>query len=194
MCDNFKKTEGISEQSEDANARERIPRGPKNHRWTKNFQSWSTPESKRWLWQRTKMFWQPPELSERFDNFLITIRGIISIWAEAYGREQEWKTCRWISREGRSLPFLVALYKSNGSMPLDLQRGSKLAVLMRDCVQVKRKHAAGSPERVKVYRSQSHKASIQAKHGKHAAGSPERVEVSRACEGYRLQRCYYPEG
>jgi len=29
----------------------------------------------------------------------------------------------------------------NGSMPLDLQRGSKLAVLMRDCVQVKRKHA-----------------------------------------------------
>ena len=110
MCDNFKKTEGISEQSEDANARERIPRGPKNHRWSKNFQSWSTPESKRWLWQRTKMFWQPPELSERFDNFLITIRGIISIWAEAYGREQEWKTCRWISREGRSLPFLVALY------------------------------------------------------------------------------------
>jgi hypothetical protein len=71
-------------------------------------------------------------------------------------------------------------------MPLDLQKGSKFAVLIRDCVQVRRKHAAGSPERVEVYRS--HKGFIQAKHGKHAAGTPERVEVSRACEGYHLLR------
>ena len=71
------------------------------------------------------------------------------------------------------------------NMPLDLQKGSKFAILC-DSVQVKRKHAAGSPERVKVYRS--HKASIQAKHGKHAAGSPEMVEVCRACEGYHLHR------
>jgi hypothetical protein len=95
----------------------------------------------------------------------------------------------------------------NGNMPLDLQKGSKFAILC-DSVQVKRKHAAGSPERVKVCRShyvqvkrkhaagspervkvyRSHKASIQAKHGKHAAGSPERVEVCRACEGYHLHR------
>ena len=52
----------------------------------------------------------------------------------------------------------------------------------------KRKHAAGSPEKVEVDRSEGLHTSKQRKH---AAGSPERVEVCRAREGYHpTHRCY----
>ena len=94
--------------------------------------------------------------SEWFKGFLITIRAILPTWAKAYGKEQEWKhaagspervevchslwlctsqteTCRWISRKGQSLPFSwETAYRSNGNMPLDLQKGSKFTVLIRD--------------------------------------------------------------
>ena len=43
------------------------------------------------------------------------------------------EACRWISREGQSLPCSWGtVYRPNGNMPLDLQKGSKFTVLIRD--------------------------------------------------------------
>ena len=48
-------------------------------------------------------------------------------------RTSQTEACRWISREGQSLPCSWGtVYRPNGNMPLDLQKGSKFTVLIRD--------------------------------------------------------------
>ena len=133
-----------------------------------------------------------------FQDFLGAIRGILPMWAAAYGISKDSqidndtldyrKVANDLRREaGQYTETRKTSRIAKGSFGPTFADSSEDETSGVKGTSRKRKHAAGSPERVEVYRS------FEGLHtSKHAAGSPERVEVCRACEGYHpTHRCYY---
>ena len=185
---NLKLAAGIDVRSEETNARERYKEALKTPK-IKDLITWVDLWEKTMTVAKSKKVVETTKTSIWFQDFLGAIRGILPMWAAAYGISKDSqvdndtldhrKVANDLRREaGQYTETRKTSRIAKGSFGPTFADSSEDETSGVKGTSRKRKHAAGSPERVEVYRSsEGPRASTKRKH---AAGSPERVEVNRS--------------
>jgi len=160
---NLKMAAGIDTRSEENNAREKYKEALKTPK-TKDLITWVD------LWEKTmtvakkKKVVETTKTSIWFQDFLAAIRGVLPMWAAAYGISKDpqvedntldYRTvANDLRREaGQYTETRKASKIAKGSFGPTFADSSEDETSRIKRTSKKRKHAAGTPERVEVYRS-----------------------------------------